>query len=369
MGQTVIEVEALRRMLDQGQPVTVLDIRRSRDRDEWAIPGSIHVDIYDAVKAGNSRMLESVELPSDRPIVTVCNEGVTSLIAAQQLRARGLEARSLAGGMQAWSLAWNLAEVPLKDSETQVVQIRRTGKGCLSYIIGSNGVAAVVDASLEPEVYLTTARTYGWTITTVLDTHIHADHLSRSRNLAEQAGATLHLPPQDRVSYTFRPFGDNQVLDIGTAKLQALHTPGHTPESTCYLLDGKVLLTGDTLFLMAVGRPDLEASDDETSTRAHLLYHSLRQLLTLPPETLILPCHTNEPVAFDGKAVVASLAEVEKRTGLLSLREKEFVEQLLERIPPPPPNHQLIVELNEAGLLPGDDLTNLEAGANRCAVG
>ncbi len=369
MTKNTIEVEALQEMLDQGQAVTVLDIRHSSDRAEWAIPDSMHIDAYDALKAHDPNALAGVALPADRPVVAICNAGVTSLIAAEQLRARGLQALSLVGGMQAWSLAWNSAEVPLPDdSAARVIQIRRTGKGCLSYLIGSNGVAAVVDPALDPEIYIELARQNDWTINSVIDTHIHADHLSRARKLAEQSGATLYLPAQERVSYPFKALQDGDVLEIGTARLVALRTPGHTMESSCYLLDGHTLLTGDTLFLAGIGRPDLEASAEETQARAHLLYHSLQRLLTLPAETLILPGHASEPVAFDGKAMAASLAEVRKRTEFLAMPEETLVEVLLARIPPTPPNHHRIVELNEAGMLPESDLTELEAGANRCAI-
>jgi glyoxylase-like metal-dependent hydrolase (beta-lactamase superfamily II) len=229
-------------------------------------------------------------------------------------------------------------------------------------------VAAVIDPALEPEVYLSLARRSGWTITSVLDTHIHADHLSRARQLAKQAGATLYLPAQNRVAYPFNAIHDGDRLNIGAAQLVALHTPGHTLESTSYLLDNQALFTGDTLFLAGVGRPDLEASQDEAQKRAHLLYHSLQSLLTLPPETLILPGHASHPIAFDGKAVAASLAEVRQQVELLSIPEHTFVESLLARIPSTPPNHHRIVELNEAGLLPEGDPTELEAGANRCAI-
>ncbi|MBI1879330.1 MAG: MBL fold metallo-hydrolase, partial [Chloroflexi bacterium] len=339
MTQTIIDVETLRELLEQGQPVTVLDIRRAEDRAEWAIPGSLHVAAYDALKANDPNALAGVNLPTDRPIVTICGAGMTSLLAAEQLRARGFEAFSLAGGMKAWSLAWNSAEVSLVRSEAKIVQVRRTGKGCLSYLIGSQGNAAVIDAALESEIYLNLARRYGWTITTVLDTHIHADHLSRTRRLAEQSGATLYLPDQERATYSFSPLRDGAVLNIGAARLVALPTPGHTLESTSYLLDDQALFTGDTLFLAGVGRPDLEASPEEAKMRAHLLYHSLQRLLTLPLETLVLPGHTSEPIAFDDQPVAAPLAQVRKRVELLSVPEDSFVEALLARIPPTPPNH------------------------------
>ncbi len=129
MSRTTVSVEALREMLAHGEPVTVLDIRPVAERDEWAIPGSTHIDVYEALKARDPRALEGIELPSGQPVVTVCGAGKTSLIAAEQLRTKGYEAASLEGGMKAWSLAWNVAAVPVERSEARVFQLRRTGKG------------------------------------------------------------------------------------------------------------------------------------------------------------------------------------------------------------------------------------------------
>jgi glyoxylase-like metal-dependent hydrolase (beta-lactamase superfamily II) len=270
--------------------------------------------------------------------------------------------------MKAWSLAWNSAVVPTTGEETTIIQIRRTGKGCLSYLIGSQGEAAVIDAALAPEVYRERARQHGWQITHVFDTHVHADHLSRSRQLAELAGAPLYLPQQERVSFAFTPVRNQDTFQIGGAQMSAVHTPGHTIESTCYLVDNQYLLTGDTLFLNAVGRPDLKADPEEARERAHLLYASLRRLLALPAETVVLPGHAGAPVAFDGQPLAAPLAQVRRQVPLLSLNEDEFVDTLLQRIPATPPNHLRIVELNEAGAMPDGDVTELEAGANRCAA-
>jgi glyoxylase-like metal-dependent hydrolase (beta-lactamase superfamily II) len=271
--------------------------------------------------------------------------------------------------MRAWSLAWNTAEIHLSHQNTDIIQVRRVGKGCLSYLIGSNGEAAVIDAALDPEIYLNLARRHGWQITRVLDTHIHADHLSRSRLLAEASGATLHMPAQERVTFPFTAVRDGDVLQIGSTQIKAIQTPGHTLESTCYLINAAALITGDTLFLAAVGRPDLKADREESHRRAHLLYDSLHRLLALPPETLILPGHASQPVAFDGRALAAPLAQVHRQIALLSLAENDFVNTLLKRIPDTPPNHLQIVELNEAGEMPTGDVTALEAGGNRCAAG
>jgi glyoxylase-like metal-dependent hydrolase (beta-lactamase superfamily II)/rhodanese-related sulfurtransferase len=363
-----IDVDALRSMLAEHQPVTVLDIRTAEDRAEWAIPGSLHIDAYEALKTGNPEALSDAAIPTDAPVVTVCGAGKVSITAMEQLRARGYDARSLAGGMKASSLARNRAEVPVPGSAATVVQVRRTGKGCLSYLIGNDDEAVVIDAALPAAVYQDLAAQYDWTITRVLETHVHADHLSRSRLLAEQTGATLHLPEQNRVAYPFTPVRDGDTLGVGASRITALRTPGHTLESTSYFLDGKALFTGDTLFLTGVGRPDLEASPEQARARARLLHASLRRLTGLPPETIILPGHTSEPAPFDHRPITATLAEVISRVGMLGLSEEAFLDTILARIPPTPPNHTRIVALNEAGEMPDGDPTDLEAGANRCAV-
>src|SRR2546422_623905 len=367
MSNPTISTEELRELLECRAPVTVLDVRPAAERAEWAIPGSVHVDAYGALRGGDPTALADFHPTNGDRVVTVCAAGKTSMLAAQRLRARGLDAVSLEGGMRAWSLAWNTAELPFPASTARIVQLRRTGKGCLSYLIGSDGAAVVIDASLAPQVYRPVAEKHGWRICTVLETHVHADHLSRARALAADTGARLCLPTTDRVSFEYEPVKDGDIVRVGFARLQSLHTPGHTPESTSYLLDDRALFTGDTLFLAAVGRPDLEASAEQARRRARMLHASLQRLVALPAETVVLAAHTSASVAFDGRPISAALRQVQERTSLLGETEETFVTQILTRLPPTPPNHHRIVALNETGALP-DDPTELEAGANRCAV-
>lgn len=364
-----LSVEQLRNWLEEGRALTLVDVRPLAERQEWAIPGSLHIDAYDALKAHDPEALASLDLSAGCAIVTVCAAGKTSRIAAKQLAARGLsQVFSLEGGMQAWSLAWNTADVPLAAPALQVIQVRRTGKGCLSYLIGTEDEATVIDASLEPQVYLDLAMRHGWQITHILDTHLHADHLSRSRQLAEQSGATLFLPAGTPAHFPFTALHDGETLSLAGRRLTALHTPGHTVESACYLLAGNALFTGDTLFLNGVGRPDLAASPAEAEQRAHLLYQSLHRLLALPPNTLILPAHTSAPVPFDGVPLMTTLAEVDEQVDLLHATRATFARTILGRLPATPPNYQRIVLLNKEGLLPEQPVTELEAGANRCAI-
>ena len=116
-------------MLERGERVTVVDVRKGEDHAEWSIPGSVHVDAYDALNSGDERAMEGLELPEGAPVVTVCGRGRSSAVAAEQLRRQGYEALSLGGGMKAWSLVWNTAEVPMPGVRAEVVQMRRTGKG------------------------------------------------------------------------------------------------------------------------------------------------------------------------------------------------------------------------------------------------
>lgn len=363
-----IDTETLRAWLEKDRPVTVLDIRPQAERAEWAIPGSLHLDAYEALKAHDPEALSSLAVTPDRPVVTVCGAGKTSQIAAEQLAARGLQVYSLEGGMKAWSLAWNTAEIAVAGGTVQVIQVRRTGKGCLSYLIGAGNEAFVIDAALDPQVYLDLAQRHGWQITSVFDTHIHADHLSRSRQLAERSGATLVLPDQQRVSFPFTAIHDGDLFETHHLRLSALQTPGHTTESTCYLLEGQVLFTGDTLFPTGVGRPDLGADKRQAQARASQLYHSLHKLFALPASTLILPGHTSQPVPFDGIPIAATLAEVKEQVKSIYASHDLFVQTILSRIPPPPPHYEQIVQFNETGQQPESNVTDLEAGGNRCAI-
>jgi glyoxylase-like metal-dependent hydrolase (beta-lactamase superfamily II)/rhodanese-related sulfurtransferase len=364
-----IEANTLRDWLEADEPVVVLDVRSDEDRAQWAIPGSVHINAYEALKTGQPGALAGAILPTDRPVITVCNAGRVSQTAAAILAERGFDARTLVGGMKAWSLAWNTADIPLQDPMVHVVQVRRTGKGCLSYLVGSVDEAAVVDPSLPPDIYVDLAHQRGWKIRYVLETHIHADHLSRARELATRTGAALLLPAQQRTKFSFTAVADGDRIQIGAATLAAAHTPGHTGESTSFVLnDAAAVFTGDTLFTNGVGRPDLHADAEAARERAGALFHSLVRLRGLPSTTLVLPAHASEPIAFDGRPIAASSGDVASWLSTWLASESGFVDRVTSKLPPTPPNFVRIVELNESGEVPGMDPTDLEAGANRCAV-
>lgn len=368
-----ITPEQLKKRLVAGDSIAVVDIRESDAYEDWHIDGSTNLPVYDALKAGNDGALEARldELPRDRPIVAVCNVGRTSKLAVDVLRRHGLDAVSLAGGIRGWSLVHTEAPLSLRSApNATVIQVRRNGKGCLSYILIDGGSAVVVDPAVSATVYLDIARRNGATITHVLETHVHADHISRAGDLARQAGATLHLPANDRVTFEYEPLRDGDALTVGDLTIRVIATPGHTGESVCYRINDELLLTGDTLFTDSVGRPDLEKGDAGTEPGAEALYQSLHEkLLDLPDHVRIAPAHTAGEIGFDGTPIVATLGDLRKRIALLTAPRDQFTEAVLAGLTEKPPSFTEIIAINEGrDDLAGRSAVDLEAGPNRCAV-
>src|SRR5688572_28100971 len=178
MEDKIITVDKLQDKLNNKEPVFILDVRPTDQRKEWRIAGSAHVDAYRLLNAGDETALDMVEIPENSTVVTVCAAGRTSMLATELLRGKGVQSYSLEGGMKAWNYAWNKAEVSFPNG-VKVIQVRRAAKGVLSYVVGSSKDAVVIDAALDPEVYINLSKQNRWTIKYVMDTHIHADYVSR----------------------------------------------------------------------------------------------------------------------------------------------------------------------------------------------
>jgi glyoxylase-like metal-dependent hydrolase (beta-lactamase superfamily II)/rhodanese-related sulfurtransferase len=361
-----ITTDRLRKWLETGKKVSIVDVRPLHERTEWFIPGSIHFDAYNKLKANESNALQGLHLDKNIPVVAVCAAGKTSLITAGLLNDQGYEAYSLNGGMKGWSLSWNTARLSFPDFE--VIQFRRTGKGCLSYLLTSNNEAIIVDASLPTEVYQGFLESEKLNLKYVIETHIHADHLSRSKQLAENNNLALRLPAPNNVNFNFVPVNDSTVFQIGNISIKVIPTPGHTSESTSYLIDNKVLLTGDTLFINGVGRPDLKATNDEVMQKSKVLYQSLQKLLSLDENIIVLPAHTSQPVDFDDIPIQTTIGSIKQYVTMVKLSEEEFIDTILQRIPPTPANYLSIVDKNLKGDFSDINPVDLEAGANRCAI-
>jgi glyoxylase-like metal-dependent hydrolase (beta-lactamase superfamily II) len=302
-------------------------------------------------------------------LITVCAKGQRAAKAAEILVVAGHDVEILDGGMGAWGLV--LESVATSFGDTEVVQFRRRGKGCLSYLLTAGSVAVVIDPVSDPTVYVEEASRRGATVRYVLDTHLHADHLSGARELAARSGATLLLNPADPFDYDYTPIEPGLRVELGGAlhlTVGAVSTPGHTMGSTVYLLGDVALFTGDTLFLESVGRPDLA---DHAEEYAHALYRSLHQVvLELPDETAVFPAHYGESVpVHTGVLVTERLGVLRHRLAALALPEDEFVAWAVARVTDRPPNYKEIVKFNAGrSEMPLDQLRELELGPNRCAI-
>jgi glyoxylase-like metal-dependent hydrolase (beta-lactamase superfamily II) len=228
--------------------------------------------------------------------------------------------------------------------------------GCASYLVGCAGKAkcAVIDPRIEEvDAYLATAAHHGMAICFVIDTHVQADHRSAGRVLAERSGARYALHRSAEVEFAFEPLDDGQVLELGNVTMTVMHTPGHTPESICLLVTDRrrgeepwFVLTGDTLFAGAVGRPDLPGTAEAS---AQSLWTSLQRLLSLGDAVEVYPAHFSGSACgagMNGKPM--STIGFERRwNALLALPRDEFVKQVCTGIPAKPVDMADVLRFNQ----------------------
>ena len=369
--------EQLYERLESGDPVTVVDVRQPHEYETWHIDGqgveTVNVPDRKLARADPSDVLAAV--PTET-VVTVCGTGKISRSSTRHLRRNGIEAHNLAGGMEAWAGLAVETELPTETDAT-VVQFQRPSTGCLSYLVVSGGDAAVVDPLLAfTDEYVAAAKARQSDIVSVMDTHVHADHVSGVRTLADETGATAILPaaaPDRGVDYdiSHETVADGDTLSVGASTIEAVHTPGHTSGMTTYALDDAVVFTGDGLFVESVARPDLEAGADGAPDAAARLYESLHdRILTYSEATLVAPGHysTGTDPATDG-SYTATLGAVLEEVDDLFDPVDSFVESTLEDMPPRPANHTRIIDTNLGQRdLPRQRALRLERGPNNCAA-
>jgi hydroxyacylglutathione hydrolase len=238
-------------------------------------------------------------------------------------------------------------------------QVLHEDLGCASYVVADAGEAAVIDPKWEIEEYLALAEEHGFSIAHVLETHNHADHVSGKGRLAKATGAAIHVPAEAGVKFEHSPLADGESLSVGEATITALTTPGHRPEHTAYLVADEsrgsepwLVVTGDSLFVGDVARPDLAVDPEEG---AHGLYRSLKRLLALGDFAEVWPGHIGGSlcggVGMSEKP--GTTIGFERRFNRLLASEDEdgFVRALTGKLAPQPPNFRRIVELNRGPLI------------------
>jgi glyoxylase-like metal-dependent hydrolase (beta-lactamase superfamily II)/rhodanese-related sulfurtransferase len=384
----------LHRHLDKESPFTILDVRSKDEFDAWQIEGkkpipTINLPYFDFLDLENENeeiaavVARTVpgklkdKLPKRGQILAVCAKGDTSSHVAEGLRRLGYQAVNLEGGMAAWGDHYEIRAVEENERFT-LLQISRPARGCLSYMLAGGGNALVVDAGRHIDVYTHIAKSRGWQISDVLDTHLQADHLSGGTALARKLGVNYWLHPYDGIhpgdmlpaAFNFHFLQDGTLFQMGEVNVRAMHLPGHTLGMVNPLVDGRYLLSGDTLFIDSIGRPDLGGQAEAWSP---LLFRSLNRILELPERTEVLPAHFGHPHEADDaghfRARIAALRDHHEGLRILSKGPAAFTKYVLEHLPEYPATYDEVRRVN-TGLLQPDEAraSELELGPNRCAL-
>lgn len=373
-----VPAETLYARIQAGESLTVLDTRGEGSYEEWHIDGesveSINIP-YTAFLGDELGATVHDRLPADRKIWVLCAKGISSEYVAGRLNAAGYETVHITDGMEGWAAVYETRRIKRYDGTGDVFQFYRPSSGCLSYLLCDDGQAAVVDPLRAfTDQYRRVAADNGATLEYAFDTHIHADHISGLRALAE-TGADGALPARsvargvtDAAELTVVNDGDR--FQVGALTIDAISTPGHTSGMTSYRVDDELLLTGDGLFVDSVARPDLETGAEGAPAAARQLHTSLNdRVLSLPASTLIAGGHVSDGTtpASDG-TYTARLGTLQERLPLLSLSADAFVEAVLSKMPPRPANYETIIAIN-LGTEHREDALELELGPNNCAAG
>jgi len=372
---TIMTTAQLAERIINFKKTMILDVRNKDEFAEWKIEGG-KVQIINEPYFNLLDGIDPVEdqLKNDQEIVVVCAKGGSSEMVADMLEDAGFtNVYSLEGGMKAWSEHLEPVKIADLNGGGSLYQFVRLGKGCLSYFIESDGEAAIVDATRMIDTYLEFAREKGVQMKHVLDTHLHADHISGGRKLAEKAGGTYYLPPKDaeEVVYEYTPLEEGKDIIVGNTAInvQPIYSPGHTIGSTSFIVDDKYLLTGDILFVKSIGRPDLAGlADDWVGDLRNTLYRRYKEL---SEDLIVLPAHYSFAEELsEGGEVSARLGDLyTENRGLNVEDEAEFRKMVTENLPPQPNEYQNIRQTNMGKITPNlGEQQEMESGPNNCAV-
>ena len=366
-------VEVAKKVINN-EELFIIDVRNTDAFEDWKIEGRQ----FEYLNKPYFELLDGVEeilpnIPTHKDVVVVCAKEGSSIMVAEMLAEAGLSVGYLAGGMKAWSKHLEPIKVGDLTGGGELYQFVRLGKGCLSYMVLSEGEAAIIDAVRFTDVFITFAKENNVKITHVFDTHLHADHISGGRHIAAKTGATYYLPSKDakEVVFDYTPLVDGTAVKIGSSKIDvgALYSPGHTIGSTSFVVDGQYLLTGDILFIDSIGRPDLAGlAEDWVGDLRETLYRRYREL---SENLMVLPAHFMFIEELNENGTVAKrLGDLLRENhGLTIEDEATFRRIVTDHLPPQPNAYQEIRQVNMGKVTPTkEEQTDMEIGPNRCAV-
>ncbi len=373
---TVIKMTAaeVARKVIENKELFILDVRNKDAFEDWKIEGHS----FDYLNIPYFDLLDGVDeilpkLPTDKDVLVGCAKEGSSLMVAEMVSDAGRDVFYLEGGMKSWSSYLEPNKVGDLMGGGELYQFVRLGKGCLSYMVISEGEAAIIDAVRFTDVFTNFAKEKHVEIKHVFDTHLHADHISGGRHIAEATGATYYLPPKDaeEVVFDYTPLEDGLTVKIGASQIEvgALYSPGHTIGSTSFIVDSTYLLTGDILFIDSIGRPDLAGlAEDWVGDLRETLYRRYRELVE---DLIVLPAHFMiiDELNEDG-TVAKRLGDLfAENHGLNIESEEEFRHTVTDNLPPQPNAYEQIRQVNMGKITPeNEEQTEMEIGPNRCAV-
>ncbi|MDL4839677.1 MBL fold metallo-hydrolase [Aquibacillus rhizosphaerae] len=373
---TPITTSELAKKIVNHEETLILDVRNTDEFDNWKIEGSK----VEVINEPYFNLLDGIEpvagkVNKDSEVIVVCAKGGSSQMVAELLEEEGgfTNTFNLEGGMKAWSEHLEPVKIGDLTDGGSIYQFVRLGKGCLSYLIESNGEAAIVDTNRMIDIYQDFAKDKDIKIKHLIDTHLHADHISGGRDLAEKVGGTYYLPPKDanEVTFDYTPVEDGNDIVVGNTKVKvhAIYSPGHTIGSTSFIIDNKYLLTGDILFVKSIGRPDLAGkAEDWVGDLRSTLYSRYKEL---SDDLIVLPAHYSFAEELGkGGSVSARLGDLyERNEGLQVEDEAVFRKMVTENLPPQPNFYHEIRETNMGKVTPENEKQReMETGPNRCAV-
>ncbi|TQR34231.1 MBL fold metallo-hydrolase [Lysinibacillus sphaericus] len=352
----------------------ILDVRNADAFEDWKIDGHK----FEYLNIPYFELLDGVEdilpkIPTGKDVLVVCAKEGSSLMVAEMLSEAGRTIAYLEGGMKTWSEYLEPIKVGDLTDGGELYQFVRLGKGCLSYMVISEGEAAIIDAVRFTDAFTSFAEEKNVKIKYVFDTHLHADHISGGRHIAATTGATYYLPPKDaeEVVFDYTPLLDGTTVQVGASQVDvgAIYSPGHTIGSTSFVVDNKYLLTGDILFIDSIGRPDLAGlAEDWVGDLRETLYKRYREL---SDDLIVLPAHFMiiDELNEDG-TVAKHLGQLFAENHGLNIKdEAKFRSVVTEHLPPQPNAYQEIRQVNMGKITPTqDEQTEMEIGPNRCAV-
>jgi glyoxylase-like metal-dependent hydrolase (beta-lactamase superfamily II) len=297
------------------------------------------------------------------------------------LQQRGARATTLEGGINEWGSYYDVRDI-INTSYGRIVQIARPARGDLSFVVISEGQAAIIDPLRHTEQYTSVINEAGARLSHIFDTHAHADHISGGPALSQETGAPYYLHPYDAIHpmdmlpalINYTSLADGQQYQVGQFTVDVIGFPGHTLGQVNFLLtapdNATYLFTGDGLFLRSFGRPDLGGKGE---TWTPILYESMFERLPqhINDDTMILPAHFSsiEEADSDGR-YVATYGEVKQQNQALHHGSRdEFISYVLEHLPTFPPQYVDIKRVNIGLMTPDEEkASELETGKNVCAL-